>query len=311
MSSKNKKRYIDGIVLVGLKTLILAGAIVPYKMGVVIGGLLGRLACYLLVRHKKKTIKNLRIAFKGEMDEDEIESTAIACFENLGRSLFELLCIRWRGLKDVQKFISVEGEGYLKEALNLGKGIILITAHIGNWELLGMLLAQIGYKLGYKLSVIAAPSKNIRLGEMTNAYRSRFNIETIIRGEQTSARKIIKSLRDNGMLAVLLDQDIKSDGIYVDFFGKKAYTPTGITSLALRFNIPVLMIFMVREEGYRHRIIINKPEGLRRSGDTKSDILHNTAIFTGIIESFIRKYPGQWVWMHDRWRRGLMTTKDI
>ncbi|MBI5746969.1 MAG: lysophospholipid acyltransferase family protein [Nitrospirae bacterium] len=302
-----KKRFIDGIVLTGLKTLLIAGAIVPYKMGVVIGGLLGRLACYLLIRHKKKTIENLRFAFKGEMDEEEIGRTANACFENLGKSLFELLCIRWRGLKNIQKSITVEGEGYLKEALNLGKGLILITAHIGNWELLGMLLAQ----MGYKLSVIAAPAKNIRLGEMTNAYRSRFNIETIIRGERLSARKIIKSFRDNGMLGVLLDQDIESDGIYVDFFGKKAYTPTGITSLALRFNIPVLMIFMLREEGYRHRIIINKPEGLRRSGDTKSDILHNTAIFTGIIESFIRKYPGQWVWMHDRWRRGLMTAKDI
>lgn len=301
MRFKNKKRYLDGIVLAGLKTLMIAGAIVPYKMGVVIGGLTGRLAYYLLARHRKKTIENLRFAFKGEMDEEEIGSTATACFENLGRSLFELLCIRWSGLKNIQRSITVEGEGYLKEALNLGKGLILITAHIGNWELLGMLLAQ----MGYKLSVIAAPSKNIRLGEVTNAYRSRFNIETIIRGEHSSARKIIRSLRENRVLGVLLDQDIESDGVYVDFFGKKAYTPTGITSLALRFNIPVLMIFMVREEGYRHRIIIDKPEGLRRSGDTKPDILHNTAIFTGIIESFIRKYPGQWVWMHNRWRRGL------
>jgi KDO2-lipid IV(A) lauroyltransferase len=307
MSSKNKKRYIDGIVLAGLKTLILAGAIVPYKMGVVIGGLTGRLAYYLLVRHKKKTIENLRLAFKGEMDEEEIENTATACFENLGISLFELLCIRWSGLKKIQKSITVEGEGYLREALKLGKGLILITAHIGNWELLGMLLAH----MGYKLSVIAAPSKNIRLGEMTNAYRSRFNIETIIRGEHSSARKIIRSLRENRVLGILLDQDIKSAGIYVDFFGKKAYTPSGITSLALRFDIPVLMIFIVREERYRHRVIVIKPEGLRRGEDIKSDINHNTAIFTAIIESFIRKYPGQWVWMHDRWRRGLMTTKDI
>lgn len=307
MSSKNKKRYIDGIVLAGLKTLILAGAIIPHKMGVVIGGITGRLAYYLLARHKKKTIENLRFAFKGEMDEKEIGRIAAACFENLGRSLFELLCIRWRGLKNIQTSITVEGGGHLNEALDLGKGLILITAHIGNWELLGMFLAQ----KGYKVSVIAAPSKNRGLGEMANAYRTRFNIETIIRGDRSSARKIIKSLRENGMLGVLLDQDIESDGVYVDFFGKKAYTPTGITSLALRFDIPTLMIFMVREERYRHRAVVIKPEGLRRSGDTKSDILHNTAVFTGIIESFIRKYPGQWVWMHDRWRRGLMTAKDI
>ncbi|HLF86969.1 MAG TPA: hypothetical protein VI584_07790, partial [Nitrospiria bacterium] len=236
MRFKNKKRYLDGIILAGFKIFILTGAIVPYKIGVVIGGLSGRLAYYLLIRHKKKTVNNLRLAFRGQMDEEEIENTAIACFENLGRCLFELLCLRWRGLKDIQKSITVEGEGYLREALDLGKGLILITAHIGNWELLGMLLAQ----MGYKLSVIAAPSKNTRLGEMTNAYRSRFNVETIIRGEQTSARKIIKSLRENRVLGILLDQDIKSDGVYVDFFGKKAYTPSGITSLALRFDIPVL-----------------------------------------------------------------------
>lgn len=293
-----KKRFLDWIVFSGLKTLIIVAAIFPYKLGVVTGGLLGRLAYHLLERHREKTLKNLRFAFGGEREEGEIAGIAAACFENLGRGVFELLCLRWRGLNSVQKTIAVEGEGLLKEALDFGKGLILITAHIGNWELLGILLAQ----KGYQLSVIAAPSHNKRLREITNTYRSHFNVETITRGERSSARKIIRSLRENRILGVLLDQDIDSEGVYVDFFGRRAYTPSGITSLALRFSIPVLMIFIVREGKYRHRIIINKPEGLRKSGDMKSDILHNTAIFTNIIESYVRAYPGQWVWMHNRWR---------
>lgn len=294
-----KKRLLDWTVIAGVKTLIVVSAIFPYRLGVAIGSLLGRLAYHLLKRHREKALKNLRFAFGPERDEGKIRGVAIDCFENLGRGVFELLCLRWRGLDNLQRSITIEGEWHLKEALDLGKGVIGITAHIGNWELLGILLAQ----KGYQVSVIAAPLHNKRLGEIADTYRSHFNIETITRGERSSARKIFRSLHENRILGLLLDQDIDGDGVYVDFFGKKAYTPSGVTSLALRFDIPVLITFIVREDKYRHRIIINKPEGLRKSKDMKSDILYNTTILTAIIESYVRAYPGQWVWMHDRWYR--------
>lgn len=301
-----KKRLIDWIVFAGIKGLMIVAAIVPFRLAVATGGLLGRLAYYSVIKHREKTLKNLRIAFGSGGNENKIKAIAVKCFENLGRGICELVCLRWKGLDYIQNAITIEGEGYLKEALAQGRGLIAITAHLGNWELLGISMAQ----RGYQVSVIAAPLHNKRLGEVANAYRAHFNVETIIRGERSSARKIIRSLRENRILGVLLDQDVDSDGVYVDFFGKKAYTPSGITSLALRFDIPVLTIFIVREDEFRHRIIINKPQGLKKSGDMKSDILYNTVIFTDIIESYIRAYPGQWVWMHNRWRMARKARTD-
>lgn len=294
-----KKRLIDLTTLLGLRLLLIIAVIFPYKMFIMAGARLGRIGFRLLKKQRDKTLAHLRLAFGDEKDEKEIRETALSCFQNLGMGLFELLSIRWRGLNNIQNFITIEGEGHLKEALSQGKGLILITAHLGNWELCGMLLAR----MGYQLSAIAAPMHNERLGDIAKAYRSRFNIDTITRGERSSARKIIRLLRGNRILALLLDQDIEGDGVYVDFFGKKAYTPSGVTSLAIRLNIPVLMIFIVREDGYRHKIIIDRPDGLRKSGDIRSDILFNTALLTKIIESYIRAYAGQWVWMHNRWQR--------
>jgi KDO2-lipid IV(A) lauroyltransferase len=107
------------------------------------------------------------------------------------------------------------------------------------------------------------------------------------------------------MLAFLIDQDTRVEGAYVDFFGRPAYTPTGVASLALHRDIPVVMGYSHRLEDGRHRIVFKKPLTLVRTGQSENDINVNTAIFTKYLEEFISMRPEQWVWMHRRWGKRL------
>ena len=219
-------------------------------------------------------------------------------FCNLGKGLIEILNLHRLKKDHVETLISVEGEEYLKAAEASGQGTILITGHIGNWELMAAALSI----RGYRLHVIAAPLYDPRIDDLIIKLRERFNIETISRGSPSSSRKILNVLRSKEILGLLIDQDTKVDGVFVDFFNKKAHTPAGAAQLALRSGAATMMCFVTRLPGDRHRITIEKPMHLFKSGDRERDIETNTAMFTKRIEEHVKHYPEQWVWMHRRWR---------
>ncbi|HEY5599227.1 MAG TPA: lysophospholipid acyltransferase family protein, partial [Candidatus Manganitrophaceae bacterium] len=191
-----------------------------------------------------------------------------------------------------------EGSEYLEAAAAEGKGMILITGHIGNWELMAAALSV----RGYPLHVIAAPLYDPRIDEWIVRFRERFKIETISRGSPASSKKILGVLRKKEALGLLIDQDTRVDGVFVDFFNKKAYTPAGAAQLALRSEAATMMCFITRLPDDRHRITIEKPFLLTRTSDHEEDVKVNTARFTARIEEHIKHYPDQWVWMHRRWK---------
>jgi KDO2-lipid IV(A) lauroyltransferase len=197
------------------------------------------------------------------------------------------------------ELIQMEGEENLSNAMKEGKGVIYIGGHIGNWELMAAVVAR----RGYPLKVIAAPIYDQRLDQLMSRSRSRFGIETIQRGGARSTRQILAGLRQGCMLAFLIDQNIRAEGTEVDFFGHPAYTPTGVASLALHSDIPVVMGYSHRLDDGRHLVAFEKPLTLVRSGRSEEDIKANTALFTKCLEEFISKRPEQWVWMHRRWGR--------
>ncbi|MEK6656035.1 MAG: lysophospholipid acyltransferase family protein [Nitrospirota bacterium] len=293
-----KKRFIRGVIYYGLRIVVYIASGIPMKTGLRISEFLGKLVYYIFKREKKKTIRNLKAAFP-EKNETEIRSIAIGCFENLGKGLFELINLPKLNKDNLNKIVKIEGEDYVKEALLKGKGFIFVTGHIGNWELMG---AVFGIK-GYKVNVIAAPLYDNRINELLIRQRAVHNVRVILRGSHNIKREIIKALHNNESLSMLIDQDTKVPGVFVDFFGRQAYTPLGAASIALRTGSPVLMGFITRQSDNTHKITIGPTLNLINTGDRESDIRENTLLFTKIIEKQIRKTPEQWVWMHNRWKK--------
>jgi KDO2-lipid IV(A) lauroyltransferase len=183
--------------------------------------------------------------------------------------------------------------------------VVFVTAHAGNWELLGALVAG----RGFPVTVAATPVYDDRLEQILVAARAAHGVETISRGSATAARQLLSALRRNALLGLLIDQDTDVDGAFVPFFGRPAYTPTGAAALALRTGAAVVCGFLVREGALRHRMVVEGPVNLVRTGDHERDVVENTALLTGLIERHIRAYPEQWVWFHRRWKRQPVGTE--
>jgi KDO2-lipid IV(A) lauroyltransferase len=295
---KLPKRIIRSLIFIALKSVELLSRTLPWKIGVRLGGWIGVTLFYFLRRERRQSLENLRIAYGADISTRELLQIVKKSFQNLGKGLIEILSLKYLKSDQIDRLVSIEGEEYLKSASEQGTGVILITGHIGNWELMAAVLAL----RGYPLHVIAAPLYDPRIDEWIVRFRDQFKIETISRGSPASSKKILGVLRKKEILGLLIDQDTKVDGVFVDFFNKKAYTPTGAAQLALKSGAVTMTCFITRLPDDRHRITIEKPLILTRSSDHAKDIEMNTARFTSRIEEHIKHYPDQWVWMHRRWK---------
>lgn len=274
--------------------LFLVARLLPYRVAAGIGGVLGRFACFLLARERERAAAGLALAFP-ERDPMWVRSAVRQTFLHLGRSLMEAISLRPTLLSSV---VTINGIDRIRGALEQGRGLVYVAGHIGNWELMAGAIGQ-----AFPLSVIAAPLKPEPMNDLIVALRTKFGVKTIIRGRPGAAKELIRVFRENRVLGILIDQDTDVEGAYVDFFGKKAWTPTAAAQMAIRFNAPVVFGYIHREGDGRHEVTIEGPIEIIRTGDEDDDIAVNTALFTRRIEQAIRRDPVQWVWMHRRWRR--------
>jgi KDO2-lipid IV(A) lauroyltransferase len=186
--------------------------------------------------------------------------------------------------------------GLLKE----GKGIFILAAHVGNWELGLAALAE----AGYSAHVVAKEIKGEMGQHFVTAMRGNHGIQTILRNDQ-AGRKIVSAIRTGNALGFVLDQNMTSDeGIFVDFFGRPACTMTGLAILSQRTKAPVIPIRFERDpDGYHHDVWIMPPIPWEDvPGEREEVIRHNTQRYTRVVEEMIRLCPAQWLWMHRRWR---------
>lgn len=279
--------------------LRIAGFIVilfPLRLGLFIGGGLGVLAYYIIRKERIKTLSNLRVAFGAEKSEEEIEQIGRGVFANLGKNLTEFINFPKINKSNIDTLIEDKGLHKIDKALARGKGVIILASHFGNWELLAAYLTT----KGYSGTVIAKRIYFDKYDRLLNELRASKNVDIIYRDE--SPKKVLKVLKQGGMIGVLADQDVDSvEGVFVDFFGKLAYTPTAPVTLALATGAAILPCFLIRE-GNRRRFVVEEPVGLQITGNKERDILVNTEKWSRVLESYIREYPCQWVWMHRRWK---------
>ena len=193
----------------------------------------------------------------------------------------------------------VTGFDVLDKTFEAGRGGIILTAHCGNFELISAVVTQ----NGYAGTVIARAFHDEKLNNLLNDLRKSKGCGVLDRSE--SPKKILNILKKNELIGILADQDIrKINGVFVNFFGMPAYTPTAPVQLALIAKCPILPTFIYRDpkNKYYHHLIINPPMELTGDRKDPNTIVENTQKWSTIVENHIRKYPDQWVWMHKRWK---------
>ena len=248
-------------------------------------------------RYRTVALENLRRAYGGQWDERRIESVARDSFRNLGITLVEFFLRQPRiTMEEVEQEVRFEGQEHYEAAFARGKGVILITGHYGNWEMMGPRLAR----AGYQVSAVSRTADDPGLEHMIESIRTRCGLLQIPRRQ--AARQGLAALRRNEILAILIDQNAAEGGVFVPFFGYPASTATGPAVFALKTGAALLPTFCVREADGTHRMIARPPIYPEPTGDREADVLRLTAEVTRSIEQQIRERPELWSWLHNRWK---------
>ena len=270
--------------------------LIPRRLSFFIENFLGQLWFCFDKRHRHVALDNLTHAFGDKMTPVEIKRLARQVFRNVAQIIFEIGWSMQLPDEDFNTFFSVDGLSNLHTAQKKQKGVLLLTAHMGNWEFLPITAAMIGLQAG----TIYRPLDFLSLEQFVKYIRTRFGAKVI--PKRHSTRTILKSLKHEESVGILLDQSTHRDkGVFVDFFGRRTCTNKGLALLALKTGAPVIPVFQVREKsGFRANFL---PEGpLIKTGDITKDVEANTLQYNRVIETFIRRYPDQWFWVHRRWK---------
>ena len=289
-----KKKFHRPVLYVLLRIVGAVFSLLPFDFAYNFGGSVGRFAFHRLAKERNKTLAHLAAAFP-EKTPKEIEVIGEQVFENYGFIIAELGLLK-KLLPRLKTALTLEGREHFDAARAKGKGVMAIAMHFTNWELLAGSLCM----AGYPGSVIGRRIYYKPYNDAILQVRAKMGLETIYRDEPV--RKVLRAFRDNQVVGMLPDQDVDSvDGVFVDFFGKPAYTPGAPVRLAMASGAPLIPCFLIRE-GKRYRIVIEPPIQLQNTGDKEKDLVTNTQKWVAIQERYIRQYPHLWVWNHKRWK---------
>jgi Kdo2-lipid IVA lauroyltransferase/acyltransferase len=278
--------------------VMLARAIVrPLPMAVVLaaGTVLGRAFHAIDRPHRRLALRNLEAAFPAR---PEKERAAIArdMFAHFGRLLTVLLKFSTMRPDEMLARVEFEGEDRVKSAHALGKGALLFTGHFGYWEINALVHAL----ALHPMSLLARPLDNPLLHDLLERVRGRTGNAIIYR--RGAVRRILRALGSNQAIAVLIDQHIQTaDAVYVDFFNRPAATTSALAALALRTGAPVIPVFALPLPGGRFRMVYEHAVDPPRADDPEA-LRDFTQRCTDVLEMYVRRYPGLWLWMHRRWR---------
>ncbi len=273
------------------------GGRVPLAVTRCIASNLGILAMALNPRDRRRSRENLRIAFP-DLDQTGIRRLLRANAKHIGTLAAEVAWLAQASPDAILDLCTATGADHLWRAIDTGPGAVLITGHCGNWELLNAWLGASGIPMTIAVRDIYDP----RLDAMATELRERFGPQVVPRGAK-AGRHLMSALAHRRVIGLLIDQDIRDiPGVFVPFFGRPAWTPSGAASLALHKRHPVVPAFSHRRPDGRHVIEIHPPLPLPTSGSKNDMITELTAASTATIERQIRNHPAQWVWMHRRWR---------
>jgi KDO2-lipid IV(A) lauroyltransferase len=296
-SGKAIKRSVRYTLVYWLvRFLISISWILPRTTWLSVCGALGKIVYYFAGKTRALTIQHLGLAFP-DKGLSEIRRLAKNTFKMLGKNGGDILrSSKVKNLQELQKFLVTDGLKNYEVAHAKGKGVIFLTCHLGAFDLQITNMAM----RGLNPNIIGTPLKDKKLNDLLWNYRNLHGAIPIARGKETF--RMLKILKSGGSVALLIDQDTRVKSVFVDFFGMPAATPAGATILALKTGAAVVPTYIyLGVDALQHMFIL--PEiAMTVTGDEENDIRVNTQILTNFIEEQIRKYPDQWVWMHERWK---------
>lgn len=276
-------------------------SLLPYRAVLWLGRLLGVLYHRLAGRQRRRAMVQLTECL--QVAQPEAERIIRSLFIKLGQTFLEVMYMPTLTPDKLKQYVTIENRHYLADALSEGKGVVLLTAHLGNWEWLGATLAMDGFPL---TSVIKR-QPNDQHTRILNEYRQMVGIEIFARGSSELVGAA-RALKQGKILGFLADQDAGASGVILPFLGKMASTPMGPAVFAKKFKSPIVPIFVVRRPEGGHRVLMHPPFTYEDTGNEDRDIYNLTLKMTNIIEDMIKAYPDEWLWFQKRWNTRIEHT---
>jgi KDO2-lipid IV(A) lauroyltransferase len=289
----------------GLRSLLVRGAIrlltaAPRRLVLAVGTAVAALAWLVARDTRQKMLASLAVAFPGETPAAR-EAIARRSMRHLAWLAGEVVTAE-RDAARIREYVTFRGdaEARLTEVMARGRGVIYVTGHLGNWELMARRVAQ-----QFPSVTIAKAGPDPKLNALIERMRAEGGVATLWREDPKTSRAMIKALRDGKLFGLLIDQDTRVQGVFVPFFGRLAFTPRAAGDLALRFQTPVVAGWVRRrgpKPGDGHEIDFVEIPYDPDAQDGEAESLRITAACTARLEEAIRVRPEEWVWMHERWK---------
>jgi KDO2-lipid IV(A) lauroyltransferase len=276
-----------------IKTFI---ARIPKSHLLVFGKILGNLLYYLAVPQRRIVNRNLRFS-NIESSPQQIQRLTKRIFHHFGITIIELLQMACLSQQEIVSKLHIESKEILIEALKKQKGVVLATAHLGNYEVAAQVVPCI---LGLQMASVAKKMRNARLNRLIHNLRTRFGNKIIYK--KGALPEMMQTLRQGSMVTILMDISRRFDGVEVNFFGRRATATPSAALLGLRCKSPVIPIFCHRNPKGELIVQVEPPLEIQRTKDLRSDLQFNTQLITDRVERAVRNYPEQWNWMLKRWK---------
>lgn len=294
---KLKKVVKHQIVYGAVSFLVAFLRLIPRRSGIMLMKMCALVFYAASKKHRTNTIRNLTMAFGDEKSEKEIKRIARNVFLHFATAGVDAIRSPVYIKEGIDRYITTKNLHILEKARDDAKGYILLSGHFGNWELMGGWISQ----KNFRPHIVGASISNPGLNKLILDIRTGAGCIIIPRGNAT--REVFKVLERGDALALLIDQDTRVKGVFVDFFGMKAHTPVGPAYLAGTFDVPIIPLSMRLKKDLTYELEFFEPITYTDTGNPEKDILITTQECSDIYEQMIRRHPEQWVWMHRRWKK--------